>query len=129
MKSHNDSIFGPHTLYQLDDQERVDRGLEPDKLVKTHCCFCGQQCGMQLKVHDNKVIGIEPWEEFPFNKGMLCPKVLRDTFKTPILTDSFMPTQKILLHPRDSVPWAMMKPSKKWQRKLKKYSLSMVTTL
>ena len=47
---------------------------EPDRLVKTHCCFCGQQCGIQLKVKDNQVIGFEPWEEFPFNRGMLCPK-------------------------------------------------------
>src|SRR5207247_7636234 len=23
---------------------------------------------------DNRVIGFEPWEEFPFNRGMLCPK-------------------------------------------------------
>lgn len=46
----------------------------PDHLVKTHCCFCGQQCGIQLKVKDNKVIGFEPWEEFPFNRGKLCPK-------------------------------------------------------
>src|SRR5205085_5918455 len=45
-----------------------------ERLVKTHCCFCGQQCGIQLKVRDNKVIGFEPWEEFPFNRGMLCPK-------------------------------------------------------
>ena len=44
------------------------------KLVKTHCCFCGVQCGIQLKVQDNKVIGFEPWEEFPVNHGMLCPK-------------------------------------------------------
>lgn len=66
--------FGPKKFYQLDDQERVDRGIVAEKLVKTHCCFCGQQCGMQLKVHDNKVIGVEPWEEFPFNKGMMCPK-------------------------------------------------------
>jgi len=42
--------------------------------VKTHCCFCGQQCGIQLKVRGNQVIGFEPWEEFPFNHGMLCPK-------------------------------------------------------
>src|SRR5512142_528842 len=47
---------------------------EPDRLVKTHCCFCGQQCGIQLKVKDDKVIGFEPWEDFPFNKGKLCPK-------------------------------------------------------
>ena len=47
---------------------------EPDKLVKTHCCFCGVQCGIQLKVKDDKVIGFEPWEEFPVNQGKLCPK-------------------------------------------------------
>ncbi|MEP6755473.1 MAG: molybdopterin oxidoreductase family protein [Chthonomonadales bacterium] len=47
---------------------------EPDKLVATHCCFCGQQCGINLKVKDNKVIGFEPREDFPFNKGKLCPK-------------------------------------------------------
>ena len=21
---------------------------EPDKIVKTHCCFCGMQCGIKL---------------------------------------------------------------------------------
>lgn len=47
---------------------------EPDRLVKTHCCFCGVQCGVQLKVRKNQVIGFEPWEEFPVNHGMLCPK-------------------------------------------------------
>jgi assimilatory nitrate reductase catalytic subunit len=45
-----------------------------DRLVKTHCCFCGQQCGIQLKVKDNRVVGFEPWEDFPFNRGKLCPK-------------------------------------------------------
>ena len=53
---------------------RLSTSAEPDRLVKTHCCFCGQQCGVQLKVRDNQVIGFEPWEEFPFNRGMLCPK-------------------------------------------------------
>src|SRR5690606_11631597 len=33
-----------------------------------------QQCGIQLKVKNNEDVGFEPWEEFPFNKGMLCPK-------------------------------------------------------
>lgn len=32
------------------------------------------QCGIQLKVKGNQVVGFEPWEEFPFNRGMLCPK-------------------------------------------------------
>jgi len=49
-------------------------GIEPDREVKTHCCFCGQQCGIILKVKDEEVIGFEPWYEFPFNEGKLCPK-------------------------------------------------------
>ena len=64
--------FGPHPAYA--SGVRLETGVEPDNLVKTHCCFCGQQCGIQLKVKDNEVIGFEPWEEFPFNRGMLCPK-------------------------------------------------------
>src|SRR6516162_3935617 len=47
---------------------------EQDKMVKTHCCFCGQQCGIQLRVRNNRVVGWEPWEDFPFNFGKLCPK-------------------------------------------------------
>ena len=62
--------FGPH----LSARTRGGTVEVPDKLVKTHCCFCGQQCGIQLKVRGNEVIGFEPWEEFPFNRGMLCPK-------------------------------------------------------
>ena len=54
--------------------DALSTSVEPERLVKTHCCFCGQQCGIQLKVRDNEVIGFEPWEEFPFNRGMLCPK-------------------------------------------------------
>src|SRR5436190_18974523 len=64
--------FGPH-LSEMTGM-RLSTTVEPEKLVKTHCCFCGQQCGIQLKVRDNQVIGFEPWEEFPFNRGMLCPK-------------------------------------------------------
>ena len=64
--------FGPH-LSSMSGAS-LSTSAEPDRLVKTHCCFCGQQCGIQLKVLDNQVIGFEPWEEFPFNRGMLCPK-------------------------------------------------------
>src|SRR5262244_4530054 len=70
-----------------------DTEHEPDRIVKTHCCFCGQQCGIQLKVKDNKVIGFEPWEDFPFNQGRLCPKGVKrylqdehpDRLKAPLL--------------------------------------------
>jgi assimilatory nitrate reductase catalytic subunit len=64
--------FGPHL-------NRVppggwDAGLEIDRVVDTHCCFCGQQCGIRLKVKDDRVVGFEPRYDFPFNEGKLCPK-------------------------------------------------------
>jgi assimilatory nitrate reductase catalytic subunit len=64
--------FGPH-LNREPAGGWTTRG-EPDRIVPTHCCFCGQQCGIQLKVKGERIVGFEPWEEFPFNKGKLCPK-------------------------------------------------------
>jgi assimilatory nitrate reductase catalytic subunit len=64
--------FGPHPSHV--PAGGWSSGEHPDRIVKTHCCFCGQQCGIQLKVKDNQVVGFEPWEEFPFNRGKLCPK-------------------------------------------------------
>ena len=66
--------YGPHLNYTPAGGWQEESRHPADRLVKTHCCFCGQQCGIQLKVRENKVIGFEPWEEFPFNRGMLCPK-------------------------------------------------------
>ena len=43
-------------------------------LVPTHCCYCGVQCGMFLKVDaEGKVFGVEP-SDHDINKGKLCPK-------------------------------------------------------
>jgi assimilatory nitrate reductase catalytic subunit len=67
--------FGPHRSKPTG--MRLDSGIAPDRAVKTHCCFCGQQCGVQLLVKDEEVVGIEPWMEFPFNKGKLCPKGIK----------------------------------------------------
>src|SRR5947208_2180873 len=64
--------YGPHLNYEPPGGWQA--GGAPDRLVKTHCCFCGVQCGIQLKVRDEKVVGFEPWEEFPVNQGKLCPK-------------------------------------------------------
>ena len=65
--------YGPHPNYEPPGGW-VEAARPPDRLVKTHCSFCGMQCGIQLKVRGDKVVGFEPWEEFPFNRGMLCPK-------------------------------------------------------
>jgi assimilatory nitrate reductase catalytic subunit len=68
---------------------------EPDRMVATHCCFCGQQCGIQLKVKGERVVGFEPWEAFPFNRGKLCPKGVKrylqdehpDRLLTPLMRE------------------------------------------
>jgi assimilatory nitrate reductase catalytic subunit len=70
-----DDPFGPHAAYA--SPARLDTGAEPDRIVDTHCCFCGQQCGIRLKVKDETVIGFEPRYDFPFNRGMLCPKGIK----------------------------------------------------
>jgi assimilatory nitrate reductase catalytic subunit len=64
--------YGPHVQYEPPGGWQAN-GVA-DRLVKTHCCFCGVQCGIQLKVRDEQVVGFEPWEEFPVNQGKLCPK-------------------------------------------------------
>ena len=64
--------YGPH-LNQA-PPGGWDAGMEADREVKTHCCFCGQQCGIILKVRDEQVVGFEPRYDFPFNQGKLCPK-------------------------------------------------------
>lgn len=64
--------FGPSLNFP--SLEGIPGRDEPDAVVKTHCCFCGMQCGIKLLVKGNRVVGFEPWEEFPFNEGRLCPK-------------------------------------------------------
>ena len=66
--------YGPHLNYEPPGGWEESARRPPDRLVKTHCSFCGMQCGIQLKVRDEQVVGFAPWEEFPFNHGMLCPK-------------------------------------------------------
>ncbi|MDZ5471600.1 molybdopterin oxidoreductase family protein [Bacillus sp. 31A1R] len=47
-----------------------------EKLVKTHCSYCGMQCGMNLRVNTktNQIIGVEPRYEWPVTNGKMCPK-------------------------------------------------------
>ncbi len=66
------ATYGPHLVYEPPGGFAARGAVE--RRVKTHCCFCGQQCGVQLLVANDEVVGVEPWEEFPFNQGKLCPK-------------------------------------------------------
>jgi assimilatory nitrate reductase catalytic subunit len=47
-----------------------------EKLVKTHCSYCGMQCGMHLRVDTatNQIIGVEPRYDWPVTVGKMCPK-------------------------------------------------------
>ena len=66
--------YGPHLNFTPPGGWTKSSNEGAETLVKTHCSFCGMQCGIQLKVRNNQLVGFEPWEEFPFNKGTLCPK-------------------------------------------------------
>ncbi|MDT8861272.1 formate dehydrogenase subunit alpha [Alkalihalobacillus sp. MEB130] len=47
-----------------------------EKLVTTHCCYCGMQCGMHIRVNEKsgKVVGVEPRYDWPVTLGKMCPK-------------------------------------------------------
>ncbi|WP_059106065.1 molybdopterin oxidoreductase family protein [Shouchella shacheensis] len=47
-----------------------------ESLVKTHCSYCGMQCGMNLRVNTstNTIIGVEPRYDWPVTVGKMCPK-------------------------------------------------------
>ncbi len=69
------STFGPHRAYH--QSLPPEEAMGPERLVDTHCCFCGQQCGIRLRVRDERVVGLEPRYDFPFNRGKLCPKGIK----------------------------------------------------
>lgn len=64
--------FGPHLHDAPHEGWRADRII--DKVVPTHCPYCAVQCGMNLLVENNHVVGFEPRYDFPVNEGRLCPK-------------------------------------------------------
>ena len=72
---HLDNIldrFGPHLHDSPHDGWKADRVI--DRIVPTHCPYCAVQCGMNLLVENEKVVGFEPRYDFPVNEGKLCPK-------------------------------------------------------
>jgi assimilatory nitrate reductase catalytic subunit len=71
-------VFQPAPSDTYEFHEGRDAGWRSDEEIKryvpTHCCYCGVQCGMYLKVTGGKLVGVEPRYDFPVNQGMLCPK-------------------------------------------------------
>jgi assimilatory nitrate reductase catalytic subunit len=66
------STFGPHLHDSPYDGWRSDRVI--DRIVPTHCPYCAVQCGINLLVEKEHVVGFEPRYDFPVNEGRLCPK-------------------------------------------------------
>ena len=67
--------FGPHLHDAPIDGWAADR--EIDKVVNTHCPYCGMQCGMKLLVEKNHVVGLEPRYDFPVSRMPFAAGVLR----------------------------------------------------
>jgi assimilatory nitrate reductase catalytic subunit len=78
--------------------KNIPNVIHPDeKLVKTHCCYCGMQCGMNLRVNTNtnQIIGVEPRYDWPVTLGKMCPKGVTayqtvnhpDRLMTPLIRD------------------------------------------
>jgi assimilatory nitrate reductase catalytic subunit len=113
--------FGPHLNYP--PPEGFPGRDEPDKVVKTHCCFCGMQCGVQLIVKNNKVVGFEPWEEFPFNEGRLCPKGVQRYLQNNHPDRLLNPLQRVEGKGFEPIPWdqALDKTVSEIQRIQSKY--------
>ncbi|MFC4102246.1 molybdopterin oxidoreductase family protein [Paenibacillus xanthanilyticus] len=68
-----------------------------ERLVPTHCSYCGMQCGMNLRVNTstNTIIGVEPRYDWPVTLGKMCPKGVTayqqtnhgDRLMTPLIRD------------------------------------------
>jgi molybdopterin-dependent oxidoreductase iron-sulfur protein len=76
--------FGPHLNYP--PREGYPGRDEPDKIVETHCCFCGMQCGIKLLVKNNKVVGFERGKSSRTTKAGSVRRVSSATFRIIIPT-------------------------------------------
>ena len=66
--------WGPHPQHVPPGGWGTKRSALPRSSSRRIAASAGSSAGSSLKVRDNRVIGFEPWQEFPFNRGMLCPK-------------------------------------------------------
>jgi assimilatory nitrate reductase catalytic subunit len=59
--------------FRRDGRTNGPHRRDAEKLVATHCCYCGVQCGMYLRVAEGRVQGVEP-RDHAINGLKLCPK-------------------------------------------------------
>ena len=48
-----------------------------DKWHKTSCVMCAQNCGLEVKVEDNKMVKVRPDKDNPRSQGYVCRKGLQ----------------------------------------------------
>ena len=63
--------FGPH---RLSGGQRLEPPSSPTGSSRRTAASAASSAASSSRCKDNAVIGFEPWEDFPFNRGMLCPK-------------------------------------------------------
>ncbi|MEM3421352.1 MAG: molybdopterin-dependent oxidoreductase [Candidatus Hadarchaeum sp.] len=44
------------------------------RVIKTVCRICSGECGLDVYVHDGKIVKVEGMKEHPINRGEICPK-------------------------------------------------------
>ena len=64
--------FGPHA--QPRAGRRMDHAGRTGPVVKTIAASAGSSAASSSRSRTRRWSGFEPWEEFPFNRGKLCPK-------------------------------------------------------
>ncbi|PIU55228.1 MAG: molybdopterin oxidoreductase [Chloroflexi bacterium CG07_land_8_20_14_0_80_51_10] len=45
-----------------------------ERVVKTVCQLCVGGCGMNVRLKDGEIVGVEGMKEHPLNEGILCPR-------------------------------------------------------
>lgn len=88
-------------------------GRQIDRVVPTHCPYCGVQCGMNLLVSEEHVVGFEPRYDFPVNEGRLCPKGVTAYLQT---------------HHPDRLPYPLIKRNGNFERASWDEALDLVTS-
>ncbi len=71
------------------------------KWIATDCTICYHSCGMNVRVEEGRIVGVEGLKDHPLNKGRLCPKGERAI--------------DLVYHP-DRLKYPLKKVSGQWKR-------------
>lgn len=63
--------FKGSRMFEPVEAQKAESKVE---LIKTICTYCAVGCGILGKVENGVLVGIEPWENHPINRGRVCCK-------------------------------------------------------